>query len=369
MAGEQYLLSGDQIATYGSWNSSYPGGVTNIKLHQLQTLGDADSRYFLVRTQGDGDIVTNGQFFAVHEAVDDGSGNLVPAPEPIISPTFATPDAFEGTGAGDDYIIFGMFGGENFVVDLASFQTRPKGNYRQGEDALPGGDGELEVRSIEEANPDGAAICFARGTLIRTPSGDVPVETLTAGDLVCVQGRPPQTVRWVARRLVSLGTTNRHLAPVRIARDSFGPGLPYRDLVVSPNHRVMHSSAWAQLWFGTASVLLPAKFMIGGEAVRQETGAGNVEYWHFLFDSHEVVWSNGVLTESLHPGDVALTGMAGAARDELIEIFPELGRPEGPRLQTRLPSLRRYEADLLVRTGDLWLSDGGAEQEASVTSP
>ena len=115
---------------------------------------------------------------------------------------------------------------------------------------------------------------------------------------------------------------------------------------------------WAQLWFDSADVLLPAKFMINGRTVRHETAARRVEYWHFLLDSHEVVWSNGVLTESLHPGDVALTGMAGATRAELLEIFPELAGHDASLQQTCLPSLRRFEADLLLRSGDLQLSDG-----------
>ncbi|MEQ8294836.1 MAG: Hint domain-containing protein [Roseovarius sp.] len=358
MAGERFLLSGDQIATYGSWNASYPGGLTTIKLHQLKPLGDADDRYFLVRTQGDGDVVTNGQFFAVYEAVDDGNGNLVPGPTPIISPTFATPDAYNNTGAGDDYIIFGMFGGSKFAVDLGGFEPGNTASFRQGEDVLPGGDGELNIGTIQQANPDASAICFARGTLIRTPSGDVPVETLAVGALVCVPGGPPRPIRWIARRTIPLGHANRHLAPVRIARDAFGPGLPSRDLLVSPNHRLMHRSPWAQLWFESASVLLPAKFMVNGRTVRHETAARRVEYWHFLLDSHEVVWSNGVLSESLHPGDVALTGMAAATRAELLEVFPELAGHGTHLPQTCLPSLRRYEADLLLRSGDLQLAGG-----------
>ena len=359
MAGERFLLSGNQIATYGSWNTSYPGGLTTIKLHQLSTLGDADSRYFLVRTQGDGDTVTNGQYFAVYEAVDDGNGNLVPGPM-VIPPTFATPDAFNNTGAGDDYIAFGMFGGSKFAVDLGGFGPGNTASFKQGEDVLPGGDGELNIGTIEQANPDASAICFARGTLIRTPSGDVPVETLAVGALVCVPGGPPRPIRWIARRTLPLGTANRHLAPVRIARGAFGPGLPSRDLRVSPNHRVMHRSPWAQLWFDSASVLLPAKFMVNGRTVRHETTARRVEYWHFLLDSHELVWSNGVLTESLHPGDVTLTGMAAATRAELLEIFPGLAGHDAPLQQTCLPSLRRFEADLLLRSGDLQLSDDEA---------
>ncbi|MEQ9673992.1 MAG: Hint domain-containing protein [Roseovarius indicus] len=356
MAGEMYLLSGDQIATYGSWSASFPGGKSNLHLNNVETLGDADSRYFLVRTQGDGDTVTNGQYFEVYEAVDDGNGNLVPGPTPVIPATYATPDAYNNTGAGDDYVIFGMYGGSKYVVDLSGFDDTSTASYMQGEDVLPGGDGEMNTYTLEEANPDASAVCFARGTLIRTPSGDVPVERLKVGKRVCVHGGKPQKIRWIARRRIVLGKANRHLAPIRIARDAFGPGKPLCDLTVSPNHRVMHRSSWAQLWFETPSVLLAAKFIVNGTTVVQETEATSVEYWHMLFDDHEVVWSNGVLTESLHPGDVALAGMASASRNELLEIFPELAGCGAVQRQTRFPSLRRYEADLLVRSGDLQLS-------------
>ena len=78
MAGESFLLSGDQIATYGNNQMSYPDGVPTIKLNSVKTLGDADSRFFLVRTQGDGDQITNGQFWTVYPAVSDGAGGLMP---------------------------------------------------------------------------------------------------------------------------------------------------------------------------------------------------------------------------------------------------------------------------------------------------
>ena len=56
--------------------------------------------------------------------------------------------------------------------------------------------------------------CFVADTLIRTPNGDVPVETLAPGDLVETVDEGAQPLRWIGMRQVkSVG----NLAPVRFA--------------------------------------------------------------------------------------------------------------------------------------------------------
>lgn len=49
-----------------------------------------------------------------------------------------------------------------------------------------------------------------------------------------------------------------------------------------------------------------------------------VEYFHILFDQHEVVLSNGAETESLYPGPQAMKSVGPAALEEIVAIFPEL---------------------------------------------
>ncbi len=44
--------------------------------------------------------------------------------------------------------------------------------------------------------------CFVAGTLIRTPDGDVPIESLRPGDLVLTLDDGPQPLRWVGSRVV-----------------------------------------------------------------------------------------------------------------------------------------------------------------------
>ena len=49
-----------------------------------------------------------------------------------------------------------------------------------------------------------------------------------------------------------------------------------------------------------------------------------VEYFHFLFDEHELVMSNGATTESLYTGPEALKSVSTDAKDEILTMFPEL---------------------------------------------
>ena len=75
--------------------------------------------------------------------------------------------------------------------------------------------------------------CFVAGTLIRTPSGDVPVESLTPGDLVMTHDDGAQPLRWIGRRSVP---ATGAFAPVRIRAGTFGP---HGALMLSPQHRVL----------------------------------------------------------------------------------------------------------------------------------
>ena len=86
-----------------------------------------------------------------------------------------------------------------------------------------------------------------RGTMIRTPEGELPVEKLRAGKQVItlVDGREvAKTVSWLGRRRVDLARHARPetAAPIRIRRDAFAAGMPHRDLLL---RRTMRSSTTA----------------------------------------------------------------------------------------------------------------------------
>ncbi|MDO9527227.1 MAG: choice-of-anchor L domain-containing protein [Gemmobacter sp.] len=185
--------------------------------------------------------------------------------------------------------------------------------------------------------------CFVAGTLIRTPLGEVSVETLRPGDLVHTLDDGPQPLRWIGRRSVeAIGT----FAPIRIAAGTFGP---HRTLLLSPQHRVLVRDGLAELLFGEQEVLVAAKDLVNGKSVTLRTG-GMVEYVHLLFDRHQVVFSEGLATESYMPGPQTAHSFDEDIVAEISSLFPELNTLTGEGYSpSARRTLRSYEAQVLMR--------------------
>lgn len=171
-----------------------------------------------------------------------------------------------------------------------------------------------------------ASICFAAGTMILTDRGEVAVEDLRVGDLVHTRDSGLQEIRWMDSQRLSGETLTAatHLCPIRIKAGALGENTPARDLVVSPQHRILVRSRIAQKMFGTDEVLITAKQLLLVEGIDVATDLDGVEYYHFLFDDHQVVIANGAEAESLYTGPQALKFVGPAARAEIFEIFPHL---------------------------------------------
>lgn len=183
--------------------------------------------------------------------------------------------------------------------------------------------------------------CFVAGTMIRTAEGDVPVETLQPGTLVQTVDNGLQPLRWIGRRQVSgLG----ELAPVRIKAGTFGP---HGCLRVSPQHRILVRDFLAEMLFGEGEVLVKAKDLVNSRSVKRAP-CDRVEYVHLLFDRHEVIYSEGLATESFLPGNQTSEMFDADVLREICRIFPELnpktGEGYGPAARRILKS---YEAEVL----------------------
>lgn len=177
--------------------------------------------------------------------------------------------------------------------------------------------------------------CFGRGTMILTPRGEVAVEDLRVGDLIVTRDNGARPIRWIGGRAldaVDLALSPK-LRPIRIKAGALGPNLPSTDLTVSPQHRVLMRSAIAQRMFGAEEVLVAARQLTALEGI-DEVEVAAVEYFHILFDGHEIVFSNGAETESLFTGPEAMKALGQAAREEILTLFPELrdtpARPARP---------------------------------------
>ncbi|MBS9718281.1 Hint domain-containing protein [Pseudohalocynthiibacter aestuariivivens] len=184
--------------------------------------------------------------------------------------------------------------------------------------------------------------CFVAGTMILTPDGEVPVETLEPGNLVITHDDGPQPVRWIGQRRVP---AKDNLAPICIKANTFGS---HRELLVSPQHRILISDSLAELLFGEAEVLIAAKDLVNDYTVRSQEG-GMVDYVHILFDRHQVVFSEGLATESFLPGPQTTRSFERECVEEICSIFPELNPDTGLGYSPAARrTLRAYEARVLI---------------------
>ena len=181
--------------------------------------------------------------------------------------------------------------------------------------------------------------CFVRGTMIRTADGnEKPVEDLRPGDMIETRDNGLQPIRWIGSRTVA---AEGRFAPVAIEAGTFGM---HRRLVVSPQHRVLLTHWMADLMFGEDEVLVAAKDLVNDCSVRVLKG-GEVDYFHLLFDQHQIIWSEGLETESFLPGPTVMNDLEAEVQDEVLALFPEIDRTTktgyGP--SARRP-LRGFEA-------------------------
>ena len=186
-------------------------------------------------------------------------------------------------------------------------------------------------------------VCFVRGSLIETENGPVAVEHLGIGDRIMTRDNGIQEIRWIGSTSLnsSVLQDNPNLRPIRITAGTLGENTPSTDLMVSPQHRVLVRSKIAQRMFGTMEVLVAAKQLCLLDGI-DIADVSEVEYFHFLFDQHEVVYSNGAETESLYTGQQALKSVSIAARQEIFSLFPQLKDAETIPLAAReLPSGRK----------------------------
>ncbi len=196
------------------------------------------------------------------------------------------------------------------------------------------------------------AICVQRGTLIDTAEGRVAVEDLAVGDCVKTLNSGYQPVRWIGSRILGGDdlALEPELRPIRLAAGALGPGSPDRDLLVSPQHRVLVSGWKAELFFGQPEILVPAKALINDHDIRIAHDVEDVEYFHVLFDRHEIMLTNGALTESFFPGDYVLDELDSGVQAELHAIFPHLAEGAGGFGAAARASIKPSDAIILRRS-------------------
>lgn len=213
--------------------------------------------------------------------------------------------------------------------------------------AVPGDTpGEKAALPIENVVP-----CFTRGTVIATPAGEKRVEDLCVGDRVLTRDNGLQEIRWIGS--CRLGSQDLRkapgLRPVLIRQGALDHGLPEADILVSQWHKVLLQNDRTSQFFEDSEVLSAAGHLTGMAGV-DVVDVASVTYFHFMFDQHQVVLSNGFWSESFRPDERVINSLGTHQRRQIFELFPDLRNAEGRKAYAcARRSLSEAESRLLLK--------------------
>ncbi|MSP02778.1 MAG: hypothetical protein EXR07_17285 [Acetobacteraceae bacterium] len=200
--------------------------------------------------------------------------------------------------------------------------------------------------------------CFAAGTRILTPAGEVPIETISAGSEVVTlkdQTRVHRRVMWTGYRHVDL---RRHPDPARVRPILFMPGsiaggVPRRTLRVSPDHAM-----------AIDGLLIPARLLINGSTIRRDDACESVTWFHIETEQHSVVLAENAPSETyLDTGNRGMFENAGP----VLVLHPDLADAGGQRRREGLSCLP-FAADA-ARVRALWQRLAGRAWQLGFVPP
>ncbi len=209
-------------------------------------------------------------------------------------------------------------GSDIATADLSSGMT-----FDQFTDYDFNGDGVIDSTPTENANslfsPQladlNSPICFTSGARVLTPNGEVLIEDLKVGDMVCTLDNGPQKILWHGVRYLNAATLamTPNMRPIHISGANWGVET---DIMLSPQHCVLIGR----------DRLIRAKHLVnmaGGRA-RIARGLKSVTYHHLLLENHQTLIVNDIPAESLYLGLQSLRSAGLGGREEIFELFPEL---------------------------------------------
>ncbi|HET8997333.1 MAG TPA: Hint domain-containing protein, partial [Acetobacteraceae bacterium] len=150
--------------------------------------------------------------------------------------------------------------------------------------------------------------CFLAGTTLATGRGTRAVEHLRVGDAVLTADGSLRKVIWIGHRHVD---ADQHpqpeaILPVVVRADAIAPGVPQRDLYLSPDHAIYLNG-----------VLIPVKYLVDGCNILPAAHLRRPVYYHVELDCHDLLLAEGLAAESFL--DTGQRGMfAGADEPRLL---------------------------------------------------
>ncbi|GAN68234.1 Hint domain-containing protein [Acetobacter orleanensis] len=202
------------------------------------------------------------------------------------TPANVTVDWMSGAGNNDN--------GNNSVITVTKgYDVDDSGSplFQQGKN----GNNNWNITYASGAQKCHPGACFLSGSAIRTPEGDVTVENIKIGDDVITFDwknnkdviRP---VVWVgkARATVQFNQPDDEAGyPVRILKNAISDGVPYKDMLVTPEHCLFFEGKF-----------VPARMLVNGASIFYDKSITSYDYYHVETEQHSVIMADGMLTES-----------------------------------------------------------------------
>lgn len=140
-------------------------------------------------------------------------------------------------------------------------------------------------------NGGGKGHCFAKGTHVLTPDGEIQIEALGIGDRVKTLRGVDLPVKWIGRNTFRRSGTSWHksVMPIRVSRFAIDDQTPHADLYLSPLHALFFDG-----------FLMPVRDLVNGTSIAPAVPPGieTLEYFQIVLDTHEVIWAEGAPAET-----------------------------------------------------------------------
>ncbi len=130
--------------------------------------------------------------------------------------------------------------------------------------------------------------CFLRGTVIRTPDGEVAVENLAVGDRIVTLSGEAKPITWIGTGCVEVTRGRRCAAtPIVVRKSALADNVPYHDLRITKGHALFLDD-----------VLIPVEELINHRSIAWDDHAQRVEFYHIELAAHDVLVANGAPAET-----------------------------------------------------------------------
>ncbi len=205
-------------------------------------------------------------------------------------------------------------------------------------EAIPAADGYLKVAHIAAVAPTLVPATdlpgVESGAIIATSQGPRPVDALRAGDTVLDAQGGAHPLRWIeARPRLCMGRN----APMRLRAPYFGLA---RDLIVTPQTRILQTGPVVDYLCGTDAVLAQVGDLANGRAVFRDRHQAVRTFYHMMLDDPACILVENCPIETSHLGDVMALGdpqvgqAAAPSESDLTPSLPLLDRASARALLT-----------------------------------